>query len=66
MVQDIPARRCRIHDTTLVLIRRWGLGSGFEPIRLTYGDYRCPTRNCGTRKTYKLRPMHRRSATRQG
>jgi hypothetical protein len=56
MYQNIPARRCRIHGKALVLFRRWGFTTGFGPAPLTYGDYYCPTRNCGTRKTYKLRP----------
>jgi hypothetical protein len=49
--------RCRIHGTALVLFRRWGFTTGFGPAQLTYGDYHCPTRNCGTRKTFKIRPM---------
>ena len=69
MYQDIPARRCRIHGKALVLIRRWGFANGFAegfgPVRLTYGDYYCPIRNCGTRKTYKLQPVLRRSTLRR-
>jgi len=57
MYQNIPARRCRIHGRALVLFRRWGFANGFEPAHISYGDYYCPTRNCGTRKTFKIRPL---------
>jgi hypothetical protein len=56
MYQSTPARRCRIHGKPLVLLRRWGFSTGFETAHLAYGDYYCPARNCGTRKTFKLRP----------
>jgi len=56
MYQKFPANRCRIHDKRLVLFRRWGISTDFGPAHLTYGDYYCPARNCGTRKTFKIRP----------
>ena len=55
MYQDTPANHCRIHRKPLVLYRRWGITTWFGPAHLTYGDYYCPTRNCGTRKTFKIR-----------